>query len=271
MFHSCSAGPELIIALCCVCLCVRVCFQEILSRDVLTSLSDADKALVWESRYLLTHYPSALAKLLHSVKWNVRESVYEVYHLLHMWKAPSPVEALQLLDFHFPDPKVRAFAVSCLEHWDDNSLQLYMLQLTQVRTLWLWRGKAEITLVPSFTLLLPLCILSQSSLLCGSRPVSPDAVVGFVSGVAVWCVFAWQVLKYELYHDSALSRFLLRRCLLNTRVLGHIMFWLLKSEMHNVDAAMRCVRVLFLQRVSMQMPPACWHAVMRIVGSADSA
>jgi phosphatidylinositol-4,5-bisphosphate 3-kinase len=36
-----------------------------------------------------------------------------------------------------------------------------------------------------------------------------------------------QVLKYELYHDSDLARFLLRRCLLD-RKLGHSFFWYLK-------------------------------------------
>jgi phosphatidylinositol-4,5-bisphosphate 3-kinase len=40
-----------------------------------------------------------------------------------------------------------------------------------------------------------------------------------------------QVLKYEPYHDSGLARFLLRRALRN-RVIGHALFWYLKSEMH---------------------------------------
>lgn len=40
-----------------------------------------------------------------------------------------------------------------------------------------------------------------------------------------------KVLKYELYHDSALSRFLLRRAL-RSREVGHALYWYLKSEMH---------------------------------------
>lgn len=39
------------------------------------------------------------------------------------------------------------------------------------------------------------------------------------------------MLKYELYHDSALSRFLLRRAL-RSREVGHALYWYLKSEMH---------------------------------------
>lgn len=41
-----------------------------------------------------------------------------------------------------------------------------------------------------------------------------------------------QVLKYEPYHDSPLARFLLRRALLAPLVIGHPLFWLLRSEMH---------------------------------------
>jgi phosphatidylinositol-4,5-bisphosphate 3-kinase len=40
-----------------------------------------------------------------------------------------------------------------------------------------------------------------------------------------------QVLKYEPYHDCALSRFLLHRALKNP-LIGHSFFWYLKSEMH---------------------------------------
>ena len=86
----------------------------------------------------------------------------------------------QLLDNNFPDPKVRAYAVSCLSAMDDAKLGQYMLQLTQV-------------------------------------------------------------LKHEPFLDSALARFLLRRSLLNPRIVGHIFFWYLTAEMHVVDVRDRCV------------------------------
>ncbi|EFC49912.1 predicted protein [Naegleria gruberi] len=41
-----------------------------------------------------------------------------------------------------------------------------------------------------------------------------------------------QTLKYELYHDSPLSRYLLKRGLRSTHIIGHILFWHLKAEMH---------------------------------------
>ena len=41
--------------------------------------------------------------------------------------------AMELLDCTYPDPKVRAFAVKCLEdNLDNNRLDLYLLQLVQV-------------------------------------------------------------------------------------------------------------------------------------------
>eukprot|EP01036_Dinobryon_divergens_P029704 gene29704-38835_t len=44
-------------------------------------------------------------------------------------------------------------------------------------------------------------------------------------------------LKFENYVDSALSRFLLRRALTNQRVIGHIYYWLLQSEVYNKDVS----------------------------------
>ena len=44
-----------------------------------------------------------------------------------------------------------------------------------------------------------------------------------------------QVLKYEPYHDSSLARMLVRRALQSPYKIGHNLYWLLKSEMHNAD------------------------------------
>lgn len=41
-----------------------------------------------------------------------------------------------------------------------------------------------------------------------------------------------QLLKYEQYHDSALSRFLLRRAISSPERIGQTFFWFLRSEMH---------------------------------------
>jgi len=47
-----------------------------------------------------------------------------------------------------------------------------------------------------------------------------------------------QVLKYELYLDCDLARFLLERAVENRRV-GHFFFWYLRSEMHRPEAKIR--------------------------------
>jgi DNA-binding protein H-NS len=49
-----------------------------------------------------------------------------------------------------------------------------------------------------------------------------------------------QTLKFELYHDSSLARFLIERSLRSTHMIGHVMFWHLKSEMHDP-----CIRERF--------------------------
>lgn len=49
---------------------------------------------------------------------------------------------------------------------------------------------------------------------------------------------------YCSHVDSALSRFLLRRALAKPRLIGHIYYWLLQSEVYNVDVSKRYVILL---------------------------
>ncbi len=140
--------------------------------------SEADKEFLWDLRYSILNRAEMLPPFVMSVQWQRSERVQELYDLLDVWLPPSPVQALQLLDRRFLDPKVRAYAVHCLEELSDEELALYMLQLCQQ-------------------------------------------------------------LKFESSVDSALSRFLLRRALSNRRVIGHIFFWLLQSEVYNIDVKRR--------------------------------
>lgn len=48
-----------------------------------------------------------------------------------------------------------------------------------------------------------------------------------------------QAVKYEPFHDSPLVRMLLRRALRSPNKIGHTLFWLLRSEMHNADICER--------------------------------
>jgi hypothetical protein len=139
---------------------------------------EADKEFVWDLRHSINDRSSMLPLFIMSVNWANADIVTEVYSLLELWTLPAQVDALQLLDRRFMDPKVRAIAVHCLEIISDEDLAMYMMQLCQQ-------------------------------------------------------------LKFENYTDSALSRFLIRRSLQNQRVIGHIFFWFLQSEMHNQDIKRR--------------------------------
>lgn len=55
--------------------------------------------------------PEALPKFLQSVRWDDAPSVEEAHRMLLLWRPPSPMQALELLQADFADPTVR-----CVEH-----------------------------------------------------------------------------------------------------------------------------------------------------------
>jgi hypothetical protein len=54
-----------------------------------------------------------------------------------------------------------------------------------------------------------------------------------------------QALKYELFHHSPLSEFLLEKAITNTRVIGHAFFWSLKANLSNPNE-LACQERFFL-------------------------
>ena len=91
----------------------------------------SSQAFLWDLRYSLLNRAELLPAFVMSVRWSSSEQVQELYDLLDLWAPPTCVQALQLLDRRFMDPKVRAYAVHCLEDLPDDELALYMLQLCQ--------------------------------------------------------------------------------------------------------------------------------------------
>ena len=152
--------------------------KKIVLASVVDAPSENDAAYIWEHRNELVSEPWALPAVIKSTSWDDRQAAEEMHRLLLVWKAPSPLQALQLLAADFADPKVRAFAVAQLEHMSDERLEIYLLQLCQV-------------------------------------------------------------LKYEMFHDSALARFLLRRAVMNTERIGHALFWYLRAELHQPGVTQR--------------------------------
>ncbi|GIQ85281.1 phosphatidylinositol Kinase, partial [Kipferlia bialata] len=110
----------------------REAVAAIIARDALSELSPAELKLLWDSREMLAlNYTRALPRFLQVVPWASRAGVAEARRLLSVWAQPSPIEALELLDFRFSDPFVRAWAVTNLEDLPDVHLESFILQLTQ--------------------------------------------------------------------------------------------------------------------------------------------
>ena len=159
--------------------------EVLLQKDGLYEFSDDDKVFIWGKRLaLVDHAPGSLPVVLKCADWSKRQHVQEVYALLHIWPSIAPETALQLLDASQPDPRVRAFAIECLEALSDVQLSVYLLQLVQA-------------------------------------------------------------MKGEMYHDSALARFLIRRGLLSIAAVGLPLYWSITSEL--VDSVCSYRFGIFLQ------------------------
>ena len=122
-------------------------------------LTKAQKELVWGCRSYCFRVPEALPKLLRSINWADLAQVSDVhryihntslslshtythihihtvlYRLLGVWEPITLEVALELLDYHFADERVRTLAVHRLEKLSNEELILFLLQLTQVTTL----------------------------------------------------------------------------------------------------------------------------------------
>ncbi|XP_037320033.2 phosphatidylinositol 4,5-bisphosphate 3-kinase catalytic subunit beta isoform [Pungitius pungitius] len=107
--------------------------REIMERDPLSQLCENEKDLIWTLRHdCKDNFPQSLPKLLLSVKWSKHEDMAQLQALLQAWPKLSPRDALELLDFNYPDQYVRKWAVGCLQDMSEEELSQYLLQLVQV-------------------------------------------------------------------------------------------------------------------------------------------
>ena len=100
--------------------------------DPISQMSPDDKQLVWKLRYALVEKPDYLPKFLLAVDWFNEDQVSEAHRLLYYWEIPTYVQALQILDQKYPDPRVRAYAVQLLGSLSDDELHSFLLQLVQL-------------------------------------------------------------------------------------------------------------------------------------------
>merc|ERR1711969_304032 len=117
--------------------------EELIRQDPLFTIKQREKAgrnkaysaaLLWEYGRTgkLVGRPEALPKFLLAVDWCNPQHADTAIALMARWKAPDPIKALQLLDASFGPPRVRQYAVRCLEPLPDEDLAEFLLQLTQV-------------------------------------------------------------------------------------------------------------------------------------------
>ncbi|XP_076966732.1 phosphatidylinositol 4,5-bisphosphate 3-kinase catalytic subunit delta isoform-like isoform X7 [Callospermophilus lateralis] len=89
--------------------------QGILEQRGSGELYEHKKDLVWKMRReVQEHFPEALAHLLLVTKWNKHEDVAQMLYLLCSWPELPVLNALELLDFSFPDCHVGSFAIRSL-------------------------------------------------------------------------------------------------------------------------------------------------------------
>lgn len=109
-------------------------FNELLSKDQLSIISDEDKDFLWKWRLeCMKKNPDSLPKLIDSVKWHNRDETSQLYFLLGNWEQVKVETALELLDCKYSDNFVRGYAVKWLDQSiNDEQLYQYLLQLVQV-------------------------------------------------------------------------------------------------------------------------------------------
>eukprot|EP01126_Amoeba_proteus_P004228 TRINITY_DN11421_c0_g4_i3.p1 TRINITY_DN11421_c0_g4~~TRINITY_DN11421_c0_g4_i3.p1 ORF type:complete len:857 (-),score=216.68 TRINITY_DN11421_c0_g4_i3:53-2623(-) len=107
--------------------------EKIIKHHSLDNLEQEDKDLIWKyRRTYCIKYPAALPKFLMSCCQTDRIAVQEMHQLLEEWAPINPVDALELLDARYADPRVREYAVRNLDRLSTAEVEDYLLQLVQV-------------------------------------------------------------------------------------------------------------------------------------------
>ena len=90
--------------------------SDFCDRDLLYRMSESECELLWMLREdCKRSLPNALNKLMLSFKWNQQKYISPTLALLQSWPKIAPHKALELLDYAYPDPAVRKYAIMCLK------------------------------------------------------------------------------------------------------------------------------------------------------------
>ncbi|TRZ15736.1 hypothetical protein HGM15179_011375, partial [Zosterops borbonicus] len=106
--------------------------EKLSQRHSLLLLSEQQRRILWFYRYSCNNQNCSLPLVLGSAPSWDRTTLSEMYALLRSWSFSSPLEALGLLTFSFPDQEIRGAAVQQIEHVSSDELLEYLPQLVQV-------------------------------------------------------------------------------------------------------------------------------------------
>ncbi|XP_063153608.1 phosphatidylinositol 4-phosphate 3-kinase C2 domain-containing subunit beta isoform X2 [Candoia aspera] len=105
--------------------------KEVMQKESLYWLTDADKKRLWEKRYYCHSEPGSLPLLLASAPSWEWACLPDIYALLKQWTYMNHQDALGLLHAAFPDQEVRRTAVQWIDSISDAELLDYLPQLVQ--------------------------------------------------------------------------------------------------------------------------------------------
>ncbi|XP_074833514.1 phosphatidylinositol 4-phosphate 3-kinase C2 domain-containing subunit beta isoform X3 [Carettochelys insculpta] len=105
--------------------------KEVMQKESLYWLTDADRKRLWEKRYYCHEQPGSLPLLLTSAPSWEWACLPDIYALLKQWTYMNHQDALGLLHATFPDQEVRRTAVHWIDSMSDAELLDYLPQLVQ--------------------------------------------------------------------------------------------------------------------------------------------
>ncbi|EKE42120.1 hypothetical protein ENUP19_0207G0012 [Entamoeba nuttalli] len=107
-------------------------FKVALESNPLQKLTEDEMKLIWKLRYTVKKTkPKNLSRVVAAVDLTDVHAVAELHRLLSDWPLLEPQTAIEMLDFKFPDQRVRDFALKCLDAMDDAELIMFLPQLIQ--------------------------------------------------------------------------------------------------------------------------------------------
>ena len=106
--------------------------NKISRRDPLHPITQEEKDLLRGLKHdCRVDHPHILPRIIDCVDYRNNLEVRELHSLLTKWPIIPMENALQLLDYAYPDERVHEYVVKCLDDETDEKLEMYLCQLVQ--------------------------------------------------------------------------------------------------------------------------------------------